>query len=961
MIAFSSSLAAASSSASAASASAVASLAVAKASLSADAASVSAASSVEAGVSTSLAAAQSSLAQARASASASIASATSSAGAAQASAQASLSSAAASVSANAGAVSSASVLIASSASVLSTRSAALDSVSSSFSSYANQVTASLGSVQSALAASQSAVSASASGLSISLASVQVVQSQLSVSATHLATISIELASQASQESVSATALATSAFNLASSAADVASQTASIASVTSSLAAAATATGLATACLLPTYLGNGHCYKICPSAYPVPFTRDSTYGLCCTEGSTECITASKTAATVCDDDNVFTILDTKKLTGTCTTNCSTVDSTGASYPFFQNGGSYPECVKAADCTYGLETADASSGFCCGTGADTCIDQSSTGATSCRWDLFLNPLSNMTDPFTNVTVTTGSCSGLCPVDKIYSAISARSARCLNDCPVPGAWYLIGTVSALNSASVKKCCADPYATSCTDTVATACVSNYVLDSAGTCVAAGSCPDGAVDNGAVCCGDGALGCTSATNATSCGLNYAGAQTYLNLNGACVAKAACTSGSSVLTSGAGVCCADSGSMTCSSADAGASLTCDATKGSYLLSTITGGSVGTCKSYCAGNYFDSTTSQCVASCSTASAFYADSNGMKHCCSTGAASCTASGPTTCSISGAYFLQPDTGSCAKTCPSGTVRASTGGFCCAKGTSDCTGVATTGDAVKCTSNYYLFDSTCLAVCPSGTNAGTDSTGINVCTCAGTGVASCALDGSISACATGYSVWTPADGSAQSCQKTCPTGTFANYTATAGTCKCSLAAGAATCDVGTGYTTSCSTGYLATALNTALAACAACPGTSVPNAANTQCVYESSVGVATRDVNGAVTSCSSGYSLRTYTGGVTACSSTCYSTTTGRYGGDSTSASGCAYYCTYQAGSTSYAYAMQPNMAGYFGGCWCLSVQQTSSTTYGTQTVPSACTSDDGIKGSSYKLYYL
>ncbi len=726
LAAFSSSQASAASAAGAAALAAQSSLAAAKASISADAAAVASASAVEAGVSASLVAASTSFAAAQASATASIAAATQSIADAAAAASSSLAQAQASISTASAAAAQASLDAASSSSVLASRSSDLDSASASFTSYSAQVTSSFGSVSSALAASQSAVDSSASGLSITLASVSVAQSEISVSATALATQSINQASAASVASVQATA-----------------------------------SGLATACKLPAFLGNGHCYSECPAAYPIQFTRDNTNGLCCTEGSTECIAADATAATVCDNDHLFTVLDYAKMTGTCTEKCTTVGADGTAYAFLQNGGAVPECVAAPDCAFGAETADLSSSSCCASGVATCKDQSATGALTCTSD-------KMHD------VVHTSCVDDCPEGTVWFFNGGRECRAR--CPVVTGVYTAPWLSA-QAGSAQECCGDANAKTCKMVYdntkgwlnpSLSCVDGYVLGADDVCVAAGHCAGAAKDNGLVCCPDGALTCSSRTVALTCGLNAAGEQTYLTSAGACATS--CANGKSVLADGTGVCCKETGSLTCSSGVAAASLTCDASSGYYLLPSTAGGSVGSCKSQCAGAYFDSATSQCVSQCATSTSFFSQSStGRKTCCGTGVASCTASGPTTCLASAGYFLQPDGQSCLKTCPSDSAHNSAGGFCCAKGTSTCSGVALHGEATKCTSEYYLLDSTCLSVCPVNTIPATDASGNKVCSCIGKSFTSCAYDGAAQGCTDHLNLVASASGAPATCQSSC------------------------------------------------------------------------------------------------------------------------------------------------------------------------------------------------
>ena len=574
--------------------------------------------------------------------------------------------------------------------------------------------------------------------------------------------------------------------------------------------------------------------------------------------------------------------------------------------------YDECVVAQDCVNGVATADPNSGLCCDDDVATCADSTPTGALSCTAGHFFTPNSDAPN-------STGTCASSCASNTFYSA-GAGANTCLAKCPVPTGFFA--------KSSGNYCCADANAATCSSaSVATACVAGFALPAAGKCVASGACPNGAADSKGVCCPDGALSCSSATVATACGLDHSlstPAQTYLNSDGTCVPRSGCANGASVLgaTKG-GICCADSGSLTCSSAAPGASLTCDASSHFFLSPSSAAASTGTCVKYCAGSNLDPTTSTCVNQCASGSAFTDSATGQQTCCAVGQGSCDGSGKAlTCSKAAGYFLQPGGKACSTTCPGDSVKAASGGLCCAQGTSDCSAVAKTGAAITCTSAYSLLASTCVASCPTGTVASTNSKGTNVCDCVVKNAAQCGPDGSATQCAASFFLFTPADGSAPSCPQICPAGAVAD--AASGTCL-------------------------------------KCPSGSVPNAAATMCVAQSSTGVASRNANGVVTACSSGYSLRTFTGGIASCSSSCYSSTVGSFVGYSDSVGGCSYYCAFQAPSKNYAYALQASNNGFAGGCYCLGQAQTSATTYGTQVVPSACGTDVGVQGSSYKLYYL
>ena len=772
----------ASQSASCSSAAAASSLSASQASLSlasqqkladASAASLASAASANSAAAASLSSAQVSLSSAASAFSASVAGATASAGAetsAIALARSSLSADAASITSAAASVSSASADAASSASALSAKSAALDSAAASLSSDFSSVVSSFGSVSSSLSSQSDALAASTSAYAGIVSSLSLIQSE---------------------QSVAATALAASA--------------ASIASQTSSLAAAATASGLATACLLPTYLGNGHCYRSCPDAYPVQFTRDNIYGLCCAPNSYECINASPTGLTVCADTYLLTVLDQQAMSGTCTSTCCTVED-GVAYQFKQLGGVYEECVAAQDCVNGAETADPASGLCCDEDVATCQDNTPAGALSCTKGKYFTPRLNSVN-------STGTCAASCASGTFYSGVAGANA-CLAQCPLKTGFFPGPALAAGGSTSY--CCVDVNAMTCSSaTVVTACVAGFALTSAGKCVATGSCPNGAADSNGVCCANGALTCISALVATACGQDKSlstPAQTFLTLDGKCVPRAGCPNGASVPpgTQG-GVCCADAFSLTCASAGAGQATSCDSSA-NYYLHPSSGGTSGSCIKFCAGSFLDRTTSTCVDTCPSGSSFTDPATALKTCCAIGQDSCDGAGTAqACSKAAGYFLQPDGKSCAKTCPSNSVKAASGGLCCAKGTSDCTSVALTGAAIQCTSAYYFFDQTCLGVCGPRTIPATVGS-VKTCQCTDQHVATCGLDGVAQSCDANYSMWTPPDGSAPSCEKTCPANTQFDYASSnRGTCKCITTASnhVQSCDVATGYPTTCASSF--------------------------------------------------------------------------------------------------------------------------------------------------------
>lgn len=649
------------------------------------------------------------------------ASSLSSAQASLASARASLSADAATITAQAQSVSSASAAVDSSASVLSVRSESIDQKAASLSADVDSVGSSFGSISSALSSQSDALAASTSAYAAVISSISAVESQQSVAATALAASSASIASQ-----------------------------------TSSLAAAATATGLATACQGNKFLANGHCYDDCPAQFPVEFARDGTFGLCCTAGSKECVAGDAKSATVCADNYLHTVLDKSTGAGTCTTTCCTVEDSVV-YKFEQLGGVYPTCVAADGCLNGNTTADAVSGLCCDKNVKSCQDQTPTGATSCNNNKFFAP--NMV-----ANSTTGSCVGLCPKGTFYpsSILSANKTyipqvTCLGSCPVAGAAYTIPGTDNVNSRSV--CCPDAHASSCTyqnsasvPIVSTGCVTGYVLDGE-SCVPAGSCSNGASDNGANCCPASALSCDSKGYPTSCGVNKAGTQTYLTPAKSCVVEANCPNGVSALSGGRGLCCADTGATSCSSALSDSATSCNSTLSYFLSPSAASATSGSCIKYCEGSKVDPVSNQCVATCPTSSV--TNLNPTTHqatCCPAGSASCDGTGaPTTCTKG--LFVQPNGQSCGTTCPSSSVKSSNGGFCCAKGTSTCSGVALHGAALACGSGFSLLDKTCVASCPaSTTTTAKDANGNNVCNCAGQNFDGCNYDGTAKSCAIGY-----------------------------------------------------------------------------------------------------------------------------------------------------------------------------------------------------------------
>ncbi len=718
-------------------------MAVQRSALSANAASLASAIAVEtsvAGGNARSAAAASASASAAAVSAIAAASSADVASASIAVARASLSDAAATLTASAKVVSASSVEVAASASVVSDRSVAIDAASSSLDSKVDSITKSFAQVSSQLDASQVALASSTSVLGISLAAVQ----------------------------STADAQATTAAALAASAAVIASQT-------SSLAAQATATGIATACQLGKFLGNGHCYNVCPTAYPVQFSRTGTFGLCCTEGAQECVNASPTGATVCNDkqDYLLTILDSVTQSGTCTKTCSTTTGSAetsdlVSYAYKQLGGVYAQCVKAADCEH---KADPTSLLCCAEGAATCASQAATGAESCTDSLFFNVLDSTATP------PTGSCGSACTGS---TSFYSNDNQCLTACPTATAFF--------TTDGAKRCCADSNAATCSSKASLTCNTGSVLDTAnGVCVTANACPNGAKDNGSVCCPDGALTCTDATKATSCGVNHAGVQTFLTADATCVVDADCANEvGTVLTGNNAVCCADPGATACSSEAAAHATACDASSEFYLSQTVAGTNVGTCNQYCADGAIETVGANaglCVAACSSGS-YYPKTITLTStiiasrkrgptsslvteqiCCPANAASCTSQGVTTCNTN--FFLQAD-GTCSTGCTAPSVKSSSGGFCCPAGTKTCSGNGA-HDATACQSDYYMLDNTCLATCPVNTVAATDSNGIKICSCIGTSFSSCAFDGSAKGCTNNLDLVASASGGPATCQSSC------------------------------------------------------------------------------------------------------------------------------------------------------------------------------------------------
>ncbi len=643
------------------------------------------------------------------------ASAAESASASIVSARASLSFVASTLTSSASVVSASSAAVASSVSMVSDRSAAIDAASSSLDSRVDSMSQSFALASSQLDASNVALASSTSALGISLASVQ------------------------SVASVQATVVQA----LASSASLIASQT-------SSLAAQATATGIATACQPSKFLGNGHCYSTCPAAYPEQFRRQGTFGLCCTKGAQECLNADATAATTCLDSYFLTILDPRPgfLTGTCTPACTTTTGSAETqdlveYKYKQLDGVYPQCVSAAGCELG-SNADSDSLLCCPDGELTCVDQTATGAVTCEEGLYFHALD------TTATPPTGSCGANCPATSFYSGVAGDN-KCLTACPVAGAFY---TVAGFNY-----CCADSNAATCSSTASLTCTSGWVLDSAhGVCVEATKCPNGASDNGVVCCPASALTCSDATTATSCGADQSGAQTYLASFGTCIAKEDCCNGASVLAGGSGVCCQDEGATSCASIEPKSATACDRDQGYYLKETAAGTLVGTCSQQCADGFLETVgpaAGTCVAACASGSSFSkalltrkrGAASSLLTCCPANSASCNSDGAITCSDG--FFLQAD-GTCSTGCTAPSVKSSSGGFCCPAGTKACSGNGA-HDATVCQSDYYMLDNTCVATCPDGTIAGT-ANGVKSCNCTGKNVNTCDYTGQALTCSSGY-----------------------------------------------------------------------------------------------------------------------------------------------------------------------------------------------------------------
>ncbi len=686
------------------------------------------------------------------------------------SAQSSLSSVGASLTAQASSVSASSAAVASSASAVADRSVAIDAASSSLDQKVDSITKSFAQVSSQLDKSHADIASSTSALGISFAAVQ----------------------------STAEAQATVAAALAASAADVASQTAIIGSVTASLAAAATASGIATACKNGKYYGNGHCYETCPAAYPVPFDRAGTFNLCCTQGAQECINASNVGATVCSDGFLLTVLDQAELSGTCTRTCSTTSDDGLTkYEYLQLGGVYPECVAPADCEH---SADPASKLCCPAGVATCVDQTTKGALSCTGSNYFTPIDS--------AAQTGTCAATCLGETPFYT---TDRHCLASCTTPAAYFLADTK--------KTCCPDANAASCEDdTKSVTCNPDFVLDTAnGACVAKGACPNGAKDNGLVCCPDGALSCSSATTASACGTNAAGRQTYFTQDSACVEIQGCRwldgaqqipSGSGSVVNGHGYCCSDVQATACISEAFGQATQCP---DPWILKENTrGGGVGKCLYYC----HDRTSQQlypletvgaqsgkCVDNCESGASYtkaitltfpgFSVTNPEERCCPFNAAACSDAGVTTCQDD--FFLQPDGQSCQAGCPAGSVQSADGHFCCEAGVASCSDVGP-GSAVTCQTNFFLLDADCVASCPSGL---VENPTTGECDCAGANVQTCTSSGGIIACKTGFEVFTPADDTEPpSCQAACPAGSaFDASSASAGTCKCT-AAHVAKCD---------------------------------------------------------------------------------------------------------------------------------------------------------------------
>ncbi len=667
---------------------------------------------------------------------------------------------AASLTSVASSLSTASVAVVSSASVLSDRSTSLDGAVSSLSSSIDSVTASFGVASDALAAQSAEMSSISTALAGLSSSLSVVSSDQSVAATQLATSAINA-------QASATALA-------GSAADIASQTSVIGSITSSLAAEASASGLATACLLPTYLGNGHCYKECPAAFPNKFERSPTYGLCCTIGAQACVNASPTGATVCQAGFMLTVLDDAKNTGTCTRTCSTTTGSAATndlvkYEYTQWDSVYPECNRAQDCVNGgTASADPTSLLCCAPGVKSCVNQSPTGATACQASAFFNAL-------TTGTTITGQCDSTC---KAPTPITGADNVCQGSCSPASAVYTDGS-------SKQRCCPDPNATTCgADSLATACKDTHVLNSAGQCVLKADCPN----NGIKCCSPGALSCDANLVALSCG-TLSGAQTFLSA-GACVSTCP---GASSLVAGLGRCCNEVGAAACG-ADGVSTICAPQPRGNFLLPASGNSGPGTCVTACQSPtiYSDgSLSATCLQSCpGNTGSFYSPylwflfmdrDYGTDQIC------CRDPHATQCHWDGSMGYLDVGASISLACESGWVLngkvcvakescSNNGVQCCAgAGVTSCDGTDATV-ALSCgmdgTTQTFLSGTTCVATCP---NPGSVVAGGKGVCCTEASAASCAPNGLSLTCAAG-SVFTPsgAADNTGTCTATCATDKF-------------------------------------------------------------------------------------------------------------------------------------------------------------------------------------------